>query len=79
MKNPDIAQSRADRRQKGKVLACHENVNGKLIKFAVLDDVFRHNLMAKHEMCFNVVAVITQLRFQLNGRLYGVEYNVQYD
>lgn len=84
-KNPRIAQSREDRKQKSRVRARHEIENGRLKQFAVLDAVFRHNdskkfsRKEKHRICFNAVAVITQLGFELEGGLYDVEYDPQYD
>lgn len=79
LKNPSVAQSREDRKQKGKVRARHENVNGCLKKFDVLNGIFRHDPKEKHGTCFNAVAVITQLQFELEGGLYSVDYNARYD
>jgi hypothetical protein len=79
LKNPSISQSREDRKQKSKVRARHENVNSYLKKFGVLDNIFCHKSADKHQMCFEAVAVITQLRFEMVRGLYGVEYNAQYD
>jgi hypothetical protein len=79
LKNPNISQSRKDRKEKSRVRGRHENVNGFLKKFSVLDDVFRHKLQEKHQMCFEAIAVITQLRFEFHGHLYDVEYNATYD
>jgi hypothetical protein len=79
MKNPNISQSRNDRKQKSNVRARHENVNSWLKKFSVLDNVFRHKTKEKHQLCFEAVAVITQLRFELDGHLYEVDYDVEYD
>jgi len=62
----------------------HENVNGRLKIFNVLTTYFRHmkpnNLyMKKHQMCFEAVAVITQLKMEFGGeKLYDVEYNENY-
>jgi hypothetical protein len=77
-KTPQVSQSRKDRSQKNTVRARHENINGRLKKFAVLDSVFRHDL-GKHQSCFYAVATITQLGFEMEGGLYDVEYNVRYD
>jgi hypothetical protein len=79
LKNPSVSQSRKDRIEKSRVRARHEIVNSWLKKFSVLDDVFRHNSKEKHQICFEAVAVITQLRFKFHGGLYDVEYNAQYD
>ena len=80
-KNPNISQSREDRKQKSKVRARHENVNSRLKNFAVLDSIFRHNKdrISKHRMCFDAVGVITQLGFEFDGHLYDVEYNATYN
>ena len=86
-KNPYIAASRIHRIQKSKVRARHENVNQRLKQFAVLDQVFRHTFgkendgqrFWKHQICFEAVAVITQLSFEFDCSLYDVEYDVTYD
>jgi hypothetical protein len=80
-KNPKISQSRKDRKEKSAVRARHEIVNGRLKQFEVLNSVFRHNIdmRAKHKMCFNAVAVITELGFEYGSGLYDVEYNPEYD
>jgi hypothetical protein len=78
IKNPNIAQSREDRKQKSKVRARHEIVNGRLKVFGILDGVFRHSLR-QHGNAFRAVAVIVQLGFELEGGLYDVEYNAKYD
>ena len=79
LKNPSVSQSRKDRIQKSRVRARHEIVNSYFKKFRVLDSVFRHDPKEKHGKCFNAVAVITQLRFAIEGALYEVEYDVRYD
>jgi hypothetical protein len=79
LKNPNISQSRKDRKEKSKVRGRHENVNGFLKKFSVLANVFRHKLKEKHQMCFEAIAVITQLCFEFHGHLYDVEYNAKYN
>lgn len=78
-KNPQVSQSRPDRREKSGARSAHENVNGELKKFAVLDAVFRHNPKKKHQMCFEAVAVLVQLRHDFGGYRKIVEYNAQYD
>ena len=77
LKNPNILQSRKDRIQKSTVRLRHENVNGRLKQFSVLDQVFRHPL-CQHEPAFEAVAVITQLGFELHDHLYSVDYNPTY-
>jgi len=77
LKNAKIAQNTTARKQKNKTRARHENVNGELKKFAVLDAVFRHD-PAKHEICFLAVAIICQLRHDFGGHQNAVKYNVTY-
>jgi hypothetical protein len=43
----------------------HEHVNAELKEFAVLRERFRHNPLL-HPVCFRAVAMLTQLRFELN-------------
>ena len=74
LKPPDVAQTRRDKNQKGCARAKIENINSYFKKFSVLDDVFRHDAETKHQQCFFAVAVITQLRFEIEGHLY-----VRYD
>jgi hypothetical protein len=78
LKTPNIAQSREDRIQKSNVRARHEIVNGWLKKFKIIDDVFRHPL-ERHSIAFTAVAVVVQLKFELEQRLYDVEYNAHYN
>lgn len=78
-KNPNISQCRTDRKQKSRVRARHEVANSRLKLFEVLNSIFRHEAKEKHQMCFDAVAVITQLMFEFHGRVYDVEYNAQYD
>jgi hypothetical protein len=78
LKNPNIAQSRRDRIQKSKVRARHEIVNGRLKKFSIIDDVFRHP-RARHGNAFAAVAVVVQLGFELHEHLYDVAYDATYE
>lgn len=80
-KSPNVSQSRKDRRQKSGVRSRQEIVNSRLKCFNVLDSVFRHtkDTKEKHGLCFNAVAVITQLSFEFHGHLHSVEYDVRYD
>jgi hypothetical protein len=43
----------------------HEHVNAELKEFAVLRERFRHDPVL-HPVCFRAVAMLTQLRFELN-------------
>lgn len=92
MKGPTVARSRADRKSKSVARARHENINGRLKIFRILDDIFRGNpgnavteenkfgtCDKKHQWSFAAVAVIVQLGFELDGGLYGIDYNVKYD
>jgi hypothetical protein len=80
-KSPNVSQSRKDRRQKSQVRSRHEIVNSRFKDFNVLDMTFRHTkgMKEKHCICFDAVAVVTQLSFEFNGHLHSVEYDVRYD
>lgn len=78
LKTAEMAQTKTAKKQKGKVRGCHENVNGELKKFAVLDNVFRHDPKTRHQQCFEAVAVICQLRHDFGGHRNTAEYNVTY-
>ena len=78
-KNPNISQSRKDRKEKSVVRARHKNVNGRLKQSNVLNDVFCHNSAEKHQLCAFAVAVTTQLGFELDEGLYDVKYNPNYN
>jgi hypothetical protein len=45
--------------------AATRHVNAELKEFAVLRERFRHNPLL-HPICFRAVAMLTQLRFELN-------------
>lgn len=83
-KTPATNNSHTQRLQKNKVRGRHENVNGKLKVFNVLIVPFRHlnptqQMMRKHKMCFEAIAVITQLKMETgNERLYNVQYDTGY-
>lgn len=84
LKNPNVNRSRVQRQQKATVRARHETVNGRLKQFNVLNIAFRHlkprnEMMPKHRLCFNAVAVITQLKFETGERPFDVvEYDTNY-
>ena len=84
-KTPTVASSRQARKQKSVVRGRHENVNSRLKIFNVLNIPFRHlnprnKMMEKHGLCFDSVAVLTQLKFEEAGEtLYSVNYDVTYD
>ena len=69
MKTPSLGFNGEETKTKSNARAQHEAVNGRLKQFGVLTAHFRHmkpskeEMMRKHGMCFNAVAVITQLEF----------------
>lgn len=80
MKAPTTATSR---KQKSQVRGRHENVNGVLKVYNVLNFPFHHSnprneMMNKHGICFKAIAVVTQLKFEHCGVMYEVEYDVSY-
>jgi hypothetical protein len=74
LKTPNVAQSREDRIQKSNVRARHEVVNGWLKKFKIIDEVFRHPL-ERHGIAFTAVAVVVQLKFELEQHPHDVKHN----
>ena len=86
LKAPTVATSSVHRKQKSQVRGRHENVNSRLKIFNVLVVPFRHlntrkgrTMMQEHGVCFDAVAVVTQLKFDAgDSRLYGVNYDVTY-
>lgn len=84
MKAPTVASTRVHRKEKSVVRGRHENVNGRLKIFNVLNVPFRHTkprneLMEKHGICFHAIAVVTQLKFEFGESLYDVKYTATYD
>ena len=79
LKNAKTAQTKNAKRSKGRARGHHENVNGELKKFEVVNSVFRHDPRKKHQMCFEAVAVICQLRHDF-GRHRNItpEYDATY-
>jgi hypothetical protein len=80
--NPDVAQSREDRTQKGQVRGRHEIVNGRLKNFSIANDVFRttgEKMFEKHGLAFGAVAVIVRLGFESHGHLCDVEHNANHN
>lgn len=82
-KAPFTATSRVQRKQKSVVRARHENVNGRLKIFDILNIPFRHlnprnRMMEKHGKAFDSICVITQLKFENGESLYEVPYDVTY-
>ena len=87
MKAPNVATSSVARKQKSVVRGRHENVNGRLKIYNVLNIPFRHLkprnvklMLKKHSLCFFAIAVVTQLKFEAGEKLYDVVYDqVNYD
>ena len=71
MKTPGIGINNKERKIKSNARAQQEAINGRLKQFNILTSRFRHNrpiregMMKKHGMCFNAVAVITQIKFAI--------------
>lgn len=83
-KTPTVAKSSGERKMKSVVRGRHENVNSALKVFNVLNLPFHHNnprdqMMRKFGLCFDSIAVITQLKFQHCGINYEVSYRVSYE
>ena len=82
--NPNMASGSDGRKEKSIVRGRHENVNGRLKIYNVLTTYFRHmkprhSVLEKHKICFESVAVLTQLKMEFAGEsLYDVEYNENY-
>ena len=82
--NPDMAANSRGRKNKSIVRGRHENINSRLKIYNVLTTYFRHmkpknGYMKKHRICFDSVAVITQLKLEFGGeRLYDVTYDENY-
>lgn len=85
LKAPIVAVSSVARKEKSVVRGRHENVNGRLKIFNMLNFPFRHlnprdGMMKKHGLCFDAIAVVTQIKFEAREVLYGVNYDhVSYD
>ena len=86
MKTPRVGIDSKERKTKSIARAQHEAVNGRLKQFNVLTCHFRHTkpnkreMMKKHGLCFDAVAVITQLKLTSGERIFedGLEYDVNY-
>ena len=86
MMRPDMGFDSKQRKMKSNARAQQEAVNGRLKHFNVLTTHFRHmkpnrdTMMEKHGICFNAVAVITQLKFMNGESIFEdkVEYDVNY-
>ena len=73
----DNTPSYAQYKSKEHVRERHETVNKRFKEFACLKNTFRHEI-SKHGMCFDAIAVITQLSIEFGGRqLYAVDYKTK--
>jgi hypothetical protein len=86
---PHMGISSKERKQKAVVRGRQEGVNGRLKVYSVLRTHFHHyeagpnsrnEMMAKHKLCFEAVAVITQLKISTGEPIFKdeVEYDVSY-
>jgi hypothetical protein len=57
----------------GRVRARHKTLNGRLKKWGILSQVYRHDIM-QHGNMFQVCAVVTQLTIKNGELLFKVEY-----
>ncbi len=57
----------------GRVRARHELLNGRLKKWGILSQVYRHDIMW-HGDVFRACAVVTQLTYKNGEPLFEVEY-----
>jgi hypothetical protein len=87
MKNPTVAKSRKDRKEKSVVRGRHEIHNSRLKIYNVFNVAFRHTgkhgerdeeLLRKHGLCGNAVAIITQLGYLNGEKIFDVDYGVEY-
>eukprot|EP00536_Pseudo-nitzschia_multiseries_P002194 jgi/Psemu1/183021/e_gw1.29.19.1 len=86
MNLPDMGFTRIEKKMKSNARAQHETVNGRLKIFNVLTSHFRHmkpnrqGMMQEHKICFEAVAVITQLKFASGETTFedGLEHDVNY-
>ena len=84
LKRPAVGWDSKERKQKAGARSRNENINGKLKIFNVLTTFFWHSepreeMQNKHKICFNAVAVITQLKMEAGESLNEFnEYNVNY-
>ena len=58
----------------GRLHGRHEGVNGKLKRFSVLENRFRHNL-DRHGECFFAVVTLVQLEMVVETKPFHVEYS----
>ena len=69
----DMIHTLSQKRKKERVRARHEHCNRRLKHFACLKQTYRHSL-STHGSVFRAVAVITQLSFECEKKLWHVNY-----
>ena len=83
---PHVGKDSKERKQKSVVRGRQEGVNGRMKVYSVLTTHFHHmkdgreRMMKAHGLCFNAVAVITQLKIASGEAIFKdeVEYDVSY-
>ena len=83
---PHVGKDSKERKQKSVVRGRQEGVNGRMKVYSVLTNHFHHmkdgreNMMNAHGLCFNAIAVITQLKISTGEPIFKdeVEYDVSY-
>ena len=83
---PHVGKDSKERKQKSVVRGRQEGVNGRMKVYSVLTNHFHHmkdgreNMMNAHGLCFNAIAVITQLKISTGEPIFKdeVEYDVHY-
>jgi hypothetical protein len=72
-RTPAMARSWAEYEKKKAARGRHETLNGRLKKWGILNQVYRHSL-DKHGDVFMAVCVLTQLTIDRGSRPYQVNY-----
>lgn len=75
---PGTGKNHQHRKQKSQIRGRHENVNGRLKVFGVMQR-WDNADTGKHAVFARCVAIIVQLSFKLGENLYEVPYEVNYD
>lgn len=75
---PGTAKNSLQRKQKSQVRGRHENMNGRLKVFGVMNR-WHNSDTALHSIYARCVAIIVQLSFTLGEKLYDVTYTANYD
>jgi hypothetical protein len=85
--DPQAGMTHQDRKQKSNHRAKIESIFSRMKQFNVLDTHFHHSypdkedMMYKHQICFESVLIITQLKLQMGGDklMDSGPYEVEYD